>query len=466
MDAQAERIDPGDVIEVIANEGRYVALTRQGLYFDIDDQGRSQLTAITEDWLEEARAPLGSRFEWWTEVEAIAKDHQTPSVAILGLGNGMEDRKLCAWRTDHRWLIADLGPETVVRLVATTQDDLAGWLLDVSAGQLYRQAFLEPEKLQILFENGLQLLRPDLLPAPQKVWSQWSFTHVWAHETVLRGRTLEGVELEMRFGEPARIVGVTGDWVLARQGTNYPYDAGVRHALKALVSEHPHEAFISVGGYSGYQWYVAEIDQVVGEINTGLETRLLGIRQKKTALLHEVPSQLTYNASKDVWLENSVARREGEVLSLEFQGELKDLMPLLPDDVSQLILSYGPGAISCNVSSAVWQRLECIVVDCRRSLIAESWAPGQLMLVTGIQDGWRASLVEGQLLLTDPDTGHSLVIRNVHAGDSASLCPLTLSLQVLGGTIEVTLDELVQAMDAHREGAVELQTLVGALNEV
>ncbi|WP_223483955.1 TcdA/TcdB pore-forming domain-containing protein [Pseudomonas sp. A-RE-19] len=466
VDAQAERIDPRGVIEVIANEGRYVALTRQGLYFDIDDQGQSQLTAITEDWLEEARAPLGSRFEWWTEVGAVARNYQALSFAILGLGSGVGEAKLCAWYTDHRWLMADLGPEKQVRLVATTRDDQAGWLLDVSAGQLYRQAFLEPEQLPTLFANGLRLLRQGLLPAPQKVWSQWSFAHVWAHETGLRGRTFEGVELEMRFGEPARIVGVTGDWVLAKQGTNDPYDAGVRHALKALVSEHPHEAFISVGGYSGYQWYVADIDQVVGEVNTGLETRLLGVRNKKTALLHEVPSQVTYSASRDVWLENSVARREAEVLLLEFQGELKDLMPLIPDDVSQVILSYGPGANSCNVSSAVWQRLECIVVDCRRLLGAESWVPGQLMLVTGIQDGWRASLVEGQLLLTDPDTGHSLVIRNVHAEDSAPLYPLTLNLQILDGTIEVALDELVQAMDADEKDGVELRTLVEQLNEV
>ncbi|WPN57389.1 TcdA/TcdB pore-forming domain-containing protein [Pseudomonas sp. P9_31] len=440
VDAQAERIDLYNVIEVVANEGRYVALTREGLYFDIDDQGRSQLAAITEDWLEDARGPLGIGFEWWTEVEAVAREYQALSFAILGLGNGRGGAKLCAWYTDHRWLMADFGPEKVVRLVATTPNDQAGWLLDVSAGQLYRQAFFEPEKLQILFENGQQLLRQDLLPAPQKVWSQWSFAHVWAHETGLRGRTLEGVELEMRFGEPARIVGVTGDWVLAKQGTNDPYDAGVRHALKALVSEHPHEAFISVGGHSGYQWYVVDIDQVVGEVNTGLETRLLGVRQKKTALLHEVPSQVTYSASRDVWLESSVARREGEVLSLEFQGELKDLMPLIPDGVSQLVLSYGSSAISCCLSSAVWQQLECIVVDGRRSMM-----PGTLIVETGAQDTWWVSRVEGQLLLTDPATGHTLIMRDQFA-DSNSYNPVTLRLQVHGATMTVTQDDLVQAL--------------------
>lgn len=274
----------------------------------------------------------------------------------------------------------------------------------------------------------------------------------------------------MVFNEPARIAGVTEDWVRAKQGTNYPHDAGVKQALKALVSEHPHEAFVSVGsvgGNWGYQWYVADIDRVVGEVNTSLETRLLGVRQKKIALLHEVPSQMTYSASRDVWLEHSVAHREAEVLMLEFQGELNDLMPLIPDNVTQLILSYGPETISCNVSSAVWQRLECIVLDCRRrSLSAESLMPGRLTLETGIQDTWRARLVEGQLLLTDPDTGHSLVIRNVRAEDSASFYPLTLRLQILGGTVEVTLDELMQAMDAGSESGVELRILVGKLNEV
>ena len=171
-------------------------------------------------------------------------------------------------------------PAKVVQLVATSPDEEAGWLLDVSVGQLYRQAFLEPEKLPTLFDNGLQLLRQDLLPVPKKVWPEWSFAQVWTHGSGLRGRTLEGVELEMKLGEPARIVGVSGDWVLAKQGTNDPYDAGVRQALKALVSKHPHEAFVSVGGYSGYQWYVEGIDRVVGEVNTSLETRLLGVETK------------------------------------------------------------------------------------------------------------------------------------------------------------------------------------------
>jgi insecticidal toxin len=463
VDARAEIYN---VIEVIANEGRYVALTSNGLYFDIDEQGQLRLAGVTEDWLKDAKGPLGLGFEFWAEIETLAKAYPASNFTILSLGKATRDGKLSVWYVDNRLLIADMKPDTVVRLVATTPDKQACWLLDVSAGQLYRQAFLEPENLPALFGNGLQLLRQDLLPAPQKVWSEWSFAQVWADESGLRGRTFDGIALAMLFDEPARIVGVTGDWVVAKQGTNYPYDEGIRLAMKALVSKHPHDAFVSIGGYRGYHWYVEDIDRVVGEVNTQLETRLLGVRQKTEALLHEVPSRLTYSATKKVWLPNSVARREVEVLMLEFVGELKDLMPLIPDDVTQLILSYAPGTVSCNVSSAVWQRLECIVIDCRRSLNAESLVSGELTLDTGIQDGWRASLVEGQLLLTDPDTGHSLVIRNVHAGDSASLYPLTLNLQILDGAIEVTVDELVQAMNVDSENGVELQTLVRKLNEV
>ena len=461
-DAQAARIGPWNVIEVIANEKRYVALTRDGLYFDINEQGQSQLAGVSEDWLEDARGPLGIGFEFWTDVEALAKAHQASSFSILGLGNGVRDEKLCAWYVDHRLLIADVGPGKVVRLVATTPDEEAGWLLDVSVGQLYRQAFLEPEKLPTLFDNGLQLLRQDLLPVPQKVWPEWSFAQVWTQGAGLRGRTLDGVELEMRFGEPARIVGVTGNWVLAQQGTNDPYDAGVRQALKALVSKHPHEAFVSVGGYPGYQWYVEDIDRVVGEVNTSLETRLLGVRNKTVALLHETPSQLTYSASRDVWLENSVARREAEVLMLEFQGELNDVMPLIPDGVTQLILSYGPGAISCSLSSTVWQRLECIVVDCRRSLSAESLMPGTLILDTGAQDVWRVSQVEGQLLFTDPNTGHSLILRN-HSDDLTARRSVNLVLQVHGTTMTVTLDQLVQtlAIEGESRQLAALMTKVG-----
>ena len=460
--AQAEPIGPGSVIEVIANEKRYVALTKEGLYFELNEQGQSKLAGVSEDWLEDARGALGIGFEFWTDVEVLAKAYQASSFSVLGLGSGVRNEKLCAWYVDHRWLIADVGPGKVVQLVATTPDEEAGWLLDVSVGQLYRQAFLEPEKLPSLFDNGLQLLRQDLLPVPQKVWSEWSFAQVWTQGAGLRGRTLEGIELEMMFGEPARIIGVTGDWVLAQPGTKYPYDAGVRQALKALVSKHPHEAFVSVGGYPGYQWYVEGIDRVVGEVNTSLETRLLGVRNKTVALLHETPSQLTYSTSRDVWLENSVARREDEVLMLEFQGELNDVMPLIPDGVTQLILSYGPRAISCSISSAVWQRLECIVVDCRRSLSAESLTPGTLILETGAQDVWRVSLVERQLLFTDPNTGHSLILRD-HPDDLTSSNEVSLNLQIHGATMTVTLAQLVQALaiDGEDRPLSALMTKVG-----
>ncbi|WP_415773086.1 TcdA/TcdB pore-forming domain-containing protein [Pseudomonas sp. LB3P38] len=460
VDAQAELVVPWGVIEVIANEKRYVALTSEGLYFHINEQGQSQLAGVTEDWLEDARGPLGLGF-FWTDVEKLAKVHQASGFSILGLGNGIRDEKLCAWYVDHRLLIADVGPGKVVQLVATSPDEEAGWLLDVSVGQLYRQSFVDPEKLPTLFGNGLQLLRQGLLPVPQKVWPEWSFAQVWTHGAGLRGRTLEGIELEMMFGEPARIVGVTEDWVLAQQGTKDPYDEGVGQALKALVSKHPHEAFVSVGDYSDYRWYVEGIDSVVGAVFTGLETRLLGVRHID-ALLHETPNQLTYSDTMDVWLENSVARREAEVLMLEFQGELNDVMPLIPDGVTQLILSYGPGAISCSVSSTVWQRLECIVVDCRRLLSAESLIPGTLILDAGAQDDWRVRLVERQLVFTDPNTGHSLILRD-HSDDLTARNAVSLSLQVHGTTMTVTLDQLVQALaiDGEDRQLAALMTKVG-----
>lgn len=458
--ARAEAIELRNVVEVIASEGRYVALTHDGRYFDVNDQGDVQLAGLTEDWLENARGPLGVDFKWWKEVESTALEHKASNFTVLGLAAHARDRNLFAWYIEGRLLIADMGVGKVVRLLSVTPDKQAAWLLDVSAGQVYRQEFIAPANLDSAFGNTLQLLRPELLPAPRREWAQWSFVLVRPHDAGLVGSTADGLVIEMLTGEPARIVGVPRQWFEKQQSTG-PYTEQARLALKALTSQHPHAPFILVSGYAGYHWYVSRIERVVGESSTELDTRILGVVNATTALLHEVPTAVTYSAPRAVWLENSVARREGEVLSLQWQGELKDLLPLIPDDVSQLVLSPVTGASHCHVSNAVWQRLECIVF----SASDDTPQSGTLTLEVGAQDEWRVVQVEGHLLLTDPDSGHCLILRDAPADDKVTRGDVTLNVQVFGVTQAVSLEGLRKALDSASTDD-RLAKVVSKMNEL
>ncbi|SDS65334.1 TcdA/TcdB pore-forming domain-containing protein [Pseudomonas prosekii] len=413
---QIEAVKLLNVVDVIANEGRYVAVTKDGLYFDISDQGEVQLAGLTEDWLQNEKGPLGIGFQWWKQVEALAQEHQAVNFTILGLDSFAGDRKLCAWYVGGRLLICDMGAGKVVRLLALTPDKEAAWLLDVSAGQVYRQAFLAPETLADAFGNDLQLLRADQLPAPHKEWAEWSFVQVSAHGAGLLGRTVDGLEVEMLVGEPARIVGVTAQW-LKTQGSSNPYDEHIGAVLKALTARHRHAPFIQIGGNRGYHWYVSSIDRVLGESNTQLETRMLGVREAKTALLHEIPTRLSYSTSRDVWLENSVAQREAEVLSLQWQGTLNDLTPLIPDDVSTLILSLSGEGTVCRLSQEVWRRLESVIIDCRPALGSSASAAAKLEWKLDTPAGLIINLVDEHVVILDPDTGHSLILREANATD-------------------------------------------------
>jgi len=463
LDAQAQLLPLPSVVETIINEGRYIALTRSGLYFDLDDHGHTHLAGVTEDWLDNAKGPIGQAQDWWAELDAVAVQHQASSVTILGLDNATADATLCAWYVEKRLLLVDLGAGKVVRLLGVTADNQAAWVLDVSSGRIYRQAFIDPQFINELFAGDFQLLRSDLVPTPQSQWPEWAFTQVWAHEAGLRGRTESGLDIEMFDGEPARIVKVSRHW-LAQTGSQNPYGERAIAALNALANEHPHVPFIQVEAHPGRHWYVSSVNRVLGESFTYLETRMLGVRGETEALLHEVPSRLTYSLSRDLWWQRSVARREDEVLLFQGEGAPDDLLLLIPDEVTQLILSNTAGVIQCRIPAALWQRLECIVLDGRLPMDDRSTAPGTVMLETGTQDRWRVDRTENHVLLTDPDTGHSLVMRDVLADDRAKDL-LNLSLQVLGITQLVSLGQLLAVLDDN-DADPSLATLVTRINAV
>ncbi|MHC8389999.1 TcdA/TcdB pore-forming domain-containing protein [Pseudomonas sp. MDT2-39-1] len=466
VNVRAEIIEPYNVIEVVPNERRYLALTLEGFYFDIDDQGQSQLAAITADWLNEAKGPIDFDFEWWTAVEAVANDHLASSVAILGLENSTRDRKLRAWYTGRQWLIADFGPASVVRLVATTPDGRAAWLLDVSAGQLFRQAFIEPEQLSRAFGNGLHLVNAEALPQPEKVWSPWSFSEVLSDGTGLRGRTRDGVNLELIEDEPARIISVEYAWTYRYMEST----EALAGRLKDLVSGQAHAPYLPIGNSTNrYAYYVPELNRVfdISGRADGQWANFLGTKRGRVALLFDPVDGLIFNrnSSEVLWVAANKASREGEVMTLEVSGEVKDLLALVPDGVSTLILGCAETGSTYHVSETDWQHFDCIVVDCTAWPGVDA-VPTQLILATGAQDNWRVARADKHLVFTDPDNGSSLVFRSAQSEEWALAQSLKLSVKVLGGTLEVNVHELWQTLFDQEESSLELKALVEKLNSV
>lgn len=453
-DITAETVLEG--IKSLTSLGRsYLAVTDTGLMFDVRGVGTVQLCGVNLTWLEQ-------QGHWLSALALLAEQYSVTGFEVTGLTTTWGGA-LVGWYQNKRLLLVDAERTQGLRFLAATADQRYAWLFAPTTGQLYRQAYLDDPQLSAAFAQGTRLLPGHPLAAAQREWPEWTFAEVELHGSGLRGLTREGIQLDLQYARPARIVGVTGQWLLANAATVYPRDVRVKAALKKLVSQHPHHPQLSVIGYPGYHWYVSDNDLVLGETNTSLETRMLGGRNKTTALLHQVPSELTYSSSRDVWVPQSFARREADVLTLQLQGNFTDLGPMLPDGVTQLVLGTGSDALSCRVSLAVWRRLECLVLD-------SSWRSGDraaalsttVIMDVGPQDLWRVDQVDEQLLLTEPDSGHSLVLSDVRSADPASRNQVSLGLHVLGETQTVTLEQLIGAL---RSGQVDsLAALVRRMN--
>ena len=68
----------------------------------------------------------------------------------------------------------------------------------------------------------------------------------------------------------------------------------------------------------------------------------------------------------DFWAKVNAALREGEVLTIEGRGRIVDLLPLIPDGVTTLVLGYAQGLLECRVSPEAWMRLDAPGLPDRR----------------------------------------------------------------------------------------------------
>ncbi len=300
-----------------------------------------------------------------------------------------------------------------MRLLSVTPDSEAAWLFDVSSGEVYRQAFIDPQRLEPAFGQGSRLLLADALPAAEREWAPWQFAEVTVEGGGLRGMTREGVVLELPYQEPALITGVTLEWVMTQKGRAY-------EALKQLADSQPHAALLSVEEPGSLTWFVADTERFIRVPKAAIPEafELLGTQRQTSVLLHEDKEGLllTYPGMGHAG-PLSYVQRNAEVLVIEGQMKIGDVLPLMPDDVTSLILRMGQGAVSYRLSKAAWRRLELVILDCRHSLGSVETIPGKLIWELDTPEKLLLSIVQEHLVIIDPDSGHSVIFREVYATD-------------------------------------------------
>ncbi|KNH46166.1 TcdA/TcdB pore-forming domain-containing protein [Pseudomonas lini] len=397
---------PAKLVNVVAVEGGYLALTSEGLFFNLTPQGYLTLGGLGESWFKD-------RMHWWSALEPLARQHVAEHFALVGLSNFNGDARLCAWYVGNRLLLADLGHGKEVRLLSVTPDSEAAWLFDVSSGEVYRQAFIDPQRLEPAFGQGSRLLLADALPAAEREWAPWQFAEVTVEGGGLRGMTREGVVLELPYQEPALITGVTHEWVMTQKGRAY-------EALNQLADSQPHAALLSVEEPGSLTWFVADTERFIRVPKAAIPEafELLGTQRQTSVLLHEDKEGLllTYPGMGHAG-PLSYVQRNADVLVIEGQMKIGDVLPLMPDDVTSLILRMGQGAVSYRLSKAAWRRLELVILDCRHSLGSVETIPGKLIWELDTPEKLLLSIVQEHLVIIDPDSGHSVIFREVYATD-------------------------------------------------
>ena len=405
---------------------------------------------------------LHKQTDWLAALPALAETWKAAPFSINGLSNAGDTHSLAMWCIDDTFLLVNIAGATELNLVGLTPDKQAAWLLD-TWGQLYRQPLMNIEALRRAFADGSRLLHPEQLPDAQKVWSQWSFTQVQMDGRGLLGQTREGVNLELLDQQPARIISFENKWSdVAGQRPEQ-----LQERLRALLNKQDHAPFLPIKRHADrYTYYVPQLDRlfdVTGRAD-GQWAVFLGNRGESVPLLFDPVDGLIHSrgAAKDIWLPGSYAQREGELLSLEVSGEVSDLVALLPDGINTLVLAFGAQTSSYRILDDAWQRLDCIVVDSRRPSARQVAGEGTLVLDMAGNERLLMTQVDRQLVFTDPDNAHSLIVRHATPEEGKPGMPMQISVRVADEHCVFPVERWLSAVlqSTNDQGVATLKTVV------
>jgi insecticidal toxin len=138
--------------------------------------------------------------------------------------------------------------------------------------------------------------------------------------------------------------------------------------------------------------------------------------------------------------------REGEVMVVEGQAlKSGDLRPLVPDDVRTLVLRLGLGETTYRLSKTVLLLVDSVILDCQRLLGSVVTSPSKFIWELDKPDQLLLSKVDEHLVIIDPDSGRSVIGRDVFATDDNLLGDVLLSF---GDDRHCELSFLISSMRA------------------
>ncbi|MFM9382799.1 TcdA/TcdB pore-forming domain-containing protein [Pseudomonas sp. UV AK001] len=430
-----------DVVEVSEYGALYIVTREDGRLFEIDKQGVLKFVGVGPRWFKE-------NTDWLAALPALVKDYRDAPFSIIGLGNASGKYSIAAWCIDEQVVLMEVGSGANVTLLGLTPDRNAAWLLDSRGGQLYRQPTVGIESLRAAFGTGTKLTFSEQLPRAERVWPQWSFAQVQLNGQGLIGQTHDGINVELQDRQPARIVSMENGWSSIRGKTDKQLQAGLRW----LLARHSHAPVLLVASLGGRQkYYLPETDHLfeVSGQHEGGRLVFLGTRQGTVPILFDTVEgrifSIQSSETERTGINASHGHREGEVLSLELRDGVTDVVALLPDGVAKLILGFGSQTSGYRVSDEAWQRLDCIVID--RRLATNIPIPGTGLLSLDLTDCARLliSRTSGHLVFTDPDSGHTLIVRDIDSQEGELQMPMALAVTIDGKQHTFSIEQLQKA---------------------
>ncbi|KIQ60225.1 hypothetical protein RL74_06670 [Pseudomonas fluorescens] len=277
----------------------------------------------------------------------------------------------------------------------------------------------------------------------------------------MRGVTFDGVVMRLRDREPAMICGVTQAWVATQVGE-------LSANLRRLVDGQPHAALLSIETDDSLKWLVVETGRMIRVPRAAIPESfaVLGTRQRRNVLLHEDKGRrlLTYPDRASAGPLDYV-QRNAEVLVVEGAMKVDEVLPLLPDDVTTLVLRMGQGATGCRLTKALWLKLESVILDGWHLPDTPAKRPVSLVWEVDEPDRLMLSLVEEHLVIIDPDSGHSVILRDANARDASVRNNLQLAF---AEARRYAVSTLVQVLLAWRDpqGSATLKALASASKAV
>lgn len=443
-----------EVQHVHRQGGQYVILTDEGMLFQMSDDGQTRLVGLNHAWLSARQQRTGQGFKWWETVGTNIQNGSADGVEVGGISDATGKTSLYVIYLDQKFLIADTAGKAM-RVLRLTPDKKAAWMMDWASGRIYRQPFMAPESLAAAFGSGTRLLQAQLLAPMQRVMPRDTFAWAVPHGAGLHVRRHDHVLFDLADGEPPRIVGVEVEFFNGLESRQ-----AREQKLARLLAGQRSGPYLFAGRSDNLcSWYDVAAGRLLSVSVSGREwPQYLGVANDQTLVLHDpVTGRLFSNASEDIKpIDTSMTveavSRIADTLVIDGIGSSGRIVPI-PDGVDTLVLKFAKSADYLSLARQTWDRLDCLIVDAEEAGI-------HLALTLEPMQRWLVSMSDGHLLLTDPDSGSSIILRNATSLDAARQQQVTFGIPLPDETsVTVRLEELMSAMAT--ETVLELGALIG-----